>query len=66
MDEGYVVKLIYDNATVKPRWVMAGRGRGLGTREHATVFPDRKAATAEARIWEVLSNTAFTVVIEPA
>jgi hypothetical protein len=43
-----------------------GGGRGLGSRENATVFPDREAANAEAKIWQALSTQAFTVVVEPA
>ncbi len=62
----YVVKLVYANRDIEARWVMAGDGRGLVTRENATVFPDREAAMSEAQIWESLSNTAFSVVIESA
>jgi hypothetical protein len=64
---GFVVKLIYNNsAAVNPRWVRAGSGRGLVTREHATFFPDRATAAVEAEIWEALAAAAFVVVIEPA
>ena len=66
MAKGYVVKLLYDNDAIKPRWVMAGSGRGLGPREHATVFPDHEAAMSEAKIWKRIPATAFAVVIEPA
>jgi len=66
MAEAYLVKLLYENIDVKPRWVMAGNGRGLGSREQATVFPNRAAANAEAKIWEALSERAFSVVVEPA
>jgi hypothetical protein len=52
---GYVVKLVYGNRAVGPRWVMAGRGRGLVSRENATVFPDREAAMSEAKLWEGLA-----------
>jgi len=45
---------------------MAGRGRGLGSRENATVFPDREAAVSEAKIWQALSTQAFSVVVEEA
>jgi hypothetical protein len=64
--DGYVVKLVYGTKTIASRWVMAGRGRGLGSRENATVFTDRKAANAEAKIWEALSTQAFDVVVDPA
>ena len=40
--------------------------RGLGTREHATAFPDREAALTEAKIWKAISETAFSVIVEPA
>ncbi len=63
---GYVVKLVYDNRSVKPRWVMAGSGRGLVSRENATVFPDCEAAMAEAKIWKALSTQAFSIVVETA
>jgi hypothetical protein len=63
---GYVVKLLYDNISVKPRWVMAGSGRGLVSRENATVFPDREAAMSEAKIWKALATTAFSVIVENA
>jgi len=66
MAEGYVVKLLYENVDVKPRWVMAGAGRGLVSRENATVFPDREAAMSEAKIWKALSTTAFSVIVEAA
>jgi hypothetical protein len=68
MAEAYVVKLLYDNTAAKPLWVMAEHGRGLGSsRETATVFPNRAAADAEAKIWKALpSPAAFTVVVEPA
>jgi hypothetical protein len=65
MAEGYVVKLVYSTKTIESRWVMAGSGRGLGSRENATVFPDRESAMTEAKIWKTLSTQAFTVVIEP-
>jgi hypothetical protein len=63
---GYVVKLVYANRALEWRWVMAGRGRGLGSRENATVFPDRAAAVSEAKIWQALSTQAFSVVVEEA
>jgi hypothetical protein len=66
MTEAHVVKLLYHNAAVKPRWVMAGSGRGLGPRDTATIFPDLKAAHAEAQIWKALSETVFSVIVEPA
>jgi hypothetical protein len=62
---GFVVRLISNNDAVEPLWVMAERGRGLGTRERATVFPDREAAMAEAKFWKAKSETAFSVVVEP-
>jgi hypothetical protein len=62
---GFVVKLVYANVDVKRRWVMVGAGRGLGSRENATVFPDREAAESEATLWKALSTTAFSVVVEP-
>ena len=66
-DTAYVVKVFYDDAPNRVRWVMAGRGRALGTRENATVFPNREAADAEAKIWKATSQLApFTVVVEPA
>ena len=55
MNEGYVVKLIYDDAVIKPRWarwVTAGSERGLSSRENATVFPDRRSAETEAELWK--------------
>jgi hypothetical protein len=64
--EGYVVKLVSGTKTIDSRWVMAGRGRGLGSRENATVFPDREAEMAEAKIWKALSTQAFEVVVDPA
>jgi hypothetical protein len=63
---GFVVKLVYTDDTIEPLWVRAGSGRGLGMREHATVFPDREAATAEAKIWKAISETTFAVIVEPA
>lgn len=66
MDEGYVVKLVYDKSAIKPRWVMTERGRGLGVRENATVFPDQEAAESEAKLWKGLAAIAFSVVVEPA
>jgi hypothetical protein len=64
MTGGYVVKLVYDNRDVEARWVMADAGRGLVSRENATVFPDREAAMSEAKIWQALSATAFCVIVE--
>jgi hypothetical protein len=66
LSESYVVKLRYENTAIKPRWVMAGSGRGLVARENATVFPDREAAMSEAKIWEALSTKAFSVSVETA
>ena len=63
---GYVVKLVYGNREVESRWVVAGTGRGLVSRERATVFPDREAAESEAKIWKGLSGAAFSAVIENA
>ncbi len=63
---GFVIRLIYTNDAVEPLWVRAGSGRGLGTREHATIFPDREVATAEAKIWKAISETAFAVIVEHA
>ena len=66
MNDGYVVKLLYENTAVKPRWVMTGCGRGLVAREKATVFPSHADADAEAQIWKALSKTAFSVIVETA
>jgi hypothetical protein len=63
---GFVIKLLYESVDVEPRWVMAGAGRGLGSRENATVFPDRRAAESEAKLWKTLATTGFSVVVEPA
>jgi len=65
-EEGYVVKLLYDNILAKPRWVIVEPGRGLGPREQATVFPDREAAESEAKTWRALMTTSLSVVVEPA
>jgi hypothetical protein len=65
MAEGYVVKLLDTAGTSEPRWVMIMRGRGFGSREAATVFPDREAAQSEAEIWKAMSPKAFSVVVEP-
>src|SRR5580704_6774763 len=62
----FVVKLVYDKAILVPRWVNADMGRGLGTREDATVFPDHESAQAEAELWKALATETFTVVVEPA
>jgi hypothetical protein len=66
MAEGYVVKLLDNNGTLEPRWVMTEGGRGFGTREGATVFPDREAADSESEIWKAMSPKVFSVVVEPA
>lgn len=64
---GFVVKLLYENADIKQRWVMAGDGRRLSSsRENATVFPDHGAAQSEANLWKALSTTAFSIIVEPA
>jgi predicted AAA+ superfamily ATPase len=64
--EGFVIKVLYDNAPTKPRWVIAGSGRGLVRRESATVFPNREAAEAEVRIWKLIATVAFLITVEPA
>ena len=63
---GFVVKLLYASAGIEPRWVMAGSGRALSSRENATVFPDRRSAESEANFWRALTTIAFSVVVEPA
>jgi hypothetical protein len=66
MVEGYVVKLVDTEGALEPRWVTTVGGRGFGTREGATVFPDREAADSEAEIWKSISARPFSVVVEPA
>jgi hypothetical protein len=66
MAEGYVVKLLDNKGALAPRWVTIEHGRGFGTREGATVFPDREAAESEAEVWRVISARPFSVVVEPA
>jgi hypothetical protein len=63
---GFVVKLVYEDAGVGPRWVVAGKSRGLSSRENATVFPDRLSAESEAELWQALSPTVFSVVVVEA
>jgi hypothetical protein len=63
---GYVVKLLDDNRKMDPRWVTTEGGRGFGTREGATVFPDREAAESEAKVWKAMPRIPFSVVVEPA
>jgi hypothetical protein len=62
----FVVKLVYDDAAIAPRWVKAGSGRGLGLREQATVFPDHEAAQSEADLWQAITPKTFSVLVEPA
>ncbi len=38
MAEGYVVKVIFDNAPTDPRWVTGVGGVAIGNREHAIMF----------------------------
>jgi hypothetical protein len=45
---------------------MIMRGRGLGPREEATVFPDREAADEEAKKWQAMTPKVFSVIVEPA
>jgi hypothetical protein len=62
---GFVVKLLYEDADIGPRWVTAGASRGFGSHENATVFPDRRSAESEAKLWQALSPPAFSFVVEP-
>jgi hypothetical protein len=70
MAEGYVVKLLYDDNSVAPQWVLAKHGRGqlgiLVSRPGATVFPSRDDAEAEASIWMALPKASYSVIVEPA
>jgi hypothetical protein len=70
MADGYVVKLLYDDSSVAPQWVLSKRGRGrlgiLVYRVDATVFPSRDEAEAEASIWMALPKATYSVVVEPA
>jgi hypothetical protein len=63
---GYVVKLLDDTGKMDPRWVKTDGGRSFGTREGATLFPDREAAESEAKVWEAMPRIPFSVVVEPA
>jgi hypothetical protein len=62
----FVVKLLDSGGALEPRWVMIMRGRGLGPREEATVFPDREAADEEAKKWQAMTPKVFSVIVEPA
>jgi hypothetical protein len=67
MAEGYVVKLVYDDVTAEPSWVLVETGRRLVVpRDRATVFPDHEAAHSEATIWKVMSPKAYSVFVDPA
>ena len=60
-----VAKPVYDDAGVGPRWVIAANGRRLGSRQNATVYPDRLAAGVDASLWKTPSTVAFSVIVEP-
>jgi hypothetical protein len=62
----FVVQLMYEDAAIAPRWVNAEMGCGVGTREHATVFPDYEAAQTEAQLWGESATKNFSVLVEPA
>jgi hypothetical protein len=66
MAEGYVVKIVYDSLGTLPRWVRNGSGKGIGPREHATVFPNFESANDEAQVWKAIRGSEMTVLIEPA
>jgi hypothetical protein len=61
-----VIKLVYGDVAISPQWVHAESDRGLGTRAHATVFPDREAAQLEAEMWKVIAKRGFSVLVDPA
>jgi hypothetical protein len=63
---GYVVKLVYDDVSIVPRWVTIVGGLGFGGRDLAIVFPNRKEAHSEAAIWKQMLPRAFAVFVEPA
>jgi hypothetical protein len=63
----FVVKLVYDDGTISPSWVLLETGRRLAVpRERATVFPDHDAAHSEAQVWKVMSPRTYSVIVDPA
>ena len=62
----FVVKLLNSDSASQPRWVINMLGRGYGSREEATVFPDRYAADEEAEAWKAMKQSVFSVVVEAA
>jgi hypothetical protein len=60
----FVVQLQNSDSASEPRWVVNARGRGFGSREEATVFPDREAADAEAEAWKAMRQKVFSVIVE--
>jgi hypothetical protein len=66
MAKGYVVKLRDSEGALEPRWVTTDGGRGFGTREGATVFPDHESADSDADMWKAMAQNVFSVIVEPA
>ena len=62
----FVVKLLSSDSASQPRWVTTMLGRGFGSREEATVFPDRYAADEEAEAWKAMNQKVFSAVVEVA
>jgi hypothetical protein len=62
----FVVKVLYDDVPDKPRWVMAGTGRGLVARENATEYLSRAEADEESKIWMALPVKGLSAIVEPA
>jgi hypothetical protein len=58
------VKLLNSDGAAESRWVVTTPGRGFGSREEATVFPDREAADPEAEAWMAMKQEALSVVVE--
>jgi hypothetical protein len=60
----FVFKLLNSDSASESRGVVTTLGRGFGSREEATVFPDREAADAEAEAWKAMKQEALSVVVE--
>lgn len=63
----FVVRLVYDDGSIAPSWVLLETGRRLAVpRERATVFPDHQTAHSEAKVWKVMSPRAYSVFVDDA